>query len=131
MQKTSKKNFQSHSKPPLWIFRYTMTIFFYLNHSFIIHKQHIKNPVFYHFSVFHFSEIFWSAQSHFATFVKFSLVGTVMEHHFDFSLYFQNPSHIHKSSHWRCSVRKGVHKNFSKFIRKHLRQSLFLNKVAG
>ena len=31
----------------------------------------------------------------------------------------------------RCSVSKGVLRNFEKFIRKHLCQSLFFNKVAG
>ena len=31
----------------------------------------------------------------------------------------------------RCSVRKGVLRNFEKFTGKHLCQSLFLNKVAG
>ena len=31
----------------------------------------------------------------------------------------------------RCSVKKGVFKNFVKFIGKHLRQSLHFNKVAG
>ena len=30
-----------------------------------------------------------------------------------------------------CSVRKGVLRKFAKFTRKHLRQSLFFNKVAG
>ena len=36
-----------------------------------------------------------------------------------------------RSSHRRCSVRKGVHRNFTKFIGKHLCQSLSFNKVAG
>ena len=36
-----------------------------------------------------------------------------------------------RSSHWRCSVKKDVLENFTKFTRKHLYQSLFLNKVAG
>ena len=36
-----------------------------------------------------------------------------------------------RSSHWRCSVRKGVLRNFAKFTGKHLWQSLFFNKVAG
>ena len=36
-----------------------------------------------------------------------------------------------RSSHRRCSVRKGVLRNFAKFIVKHLCQSLSLNKVAG
>ena len=36
-----------------------------------------------------------------------------------------------RSSHWRCCNRKGVLRNFAKFIGKHLRQSLFFNKVAG
>ena len=38
---------------------------------------------------------------------------------------------INKSSHWRCSLRKGVLRNFVKFTGKHLRQSLFFNKAAG
>ena len=38
---------------------------------------------------------------------------------------------IDKSSHQRCSVRKGVFRNFTKFTGKHLCQSPFLNKVAG
>ena len=36
-----------------------------------------------------------------------------------------------RSSHWRCSVKKGVLKNFAKFTGKHLCQSLSFNKVAG
>ena len=36
-----------------------------------------------------------------------------------------------KSSHRRCSVRKGVLRNFAIFTGKHLYQSLFFNKVAG
>ena len=35
-----------------------------------------------------------------------------------------------RSSHRRCSVRKGVLSNFAKFTGKHLCQSLFFNKVA-
>ena len=36
-----------------------------------------------------------------------------------------------RSSHQRCSVKKGVLRNFAKFIGKHLCQNLFFNKVAG
>ena len=36
-----------------------------------------------------------------------------------------------RSSHRRSSVRKGVFRNFAKFTRKDLCQSLFFNKVAG
>ena len=36
-----------------------------------------------------------------------------------------------KSSHPWCSLRKGVLRNFGKFTRKHLCQSLLFNKVAG
>ena len=36
-----------------------------------------------------------------------------------------------RSSHRRCSVRKGVLRNFAKFTGKHLCQSLYFNKVAG
>ena len=35
---------------------------------------------------------------------------------------------IHRSNRRRCSVRKGVLRNFTKFTRKHLCQSLFLLK---
>ena len=38
---------------------------------------------------------------------------------------------ICRSSHRRCSVRKGVLRNCAKFTGKHLPQSLFFNKVAG
>ena len=34
-------------------------------------------------------------------------------------------------SHWRCFIRKGVLRIFAKFTEKHLRQSLFFDKVAG
>ena len=36
----------------------------------------------------------------------------------------------HRSSHLRCSVRKIVLRNFTKFAGKHLFQSLFFNKIA-
>ena len=36
-----------------------------------------------------------------------------------------------RSSHRRCSITKDVLRNFAKFTRKHLCQSLFFNKVAG
>ena len=39
--------------------------------------------------------------------------------------------HIFRSSHQRCSMKKGVLRNFTKFTGKHLCQSLFFNKVAG
>ena len=38
---------------------------------------------------------------------------------------------IFRSSHQRCSVRKGVRRNFVKFTGKHLCQSLFFDKVAN
>ena len=45
---------------------------------------------------------------------------------FWFFVLFQN-----KSSHRRCSVRKGLLRNFAKFTGKQLCQILFFNKVAG
>ena len=36
-----------------------------------------------------------------------------------------------RSTHWRCSVRKDVLRNFAKFTGKHQCQSLFFNKAAG
>ena len=38
---------------------------------------------------------------------------------------------IDRGSHRKCSVRKGVLRNFAKLTGKHLRQSFFLNKVAS
>ena len=38
---------------------------------------------------------------------------------------------FYRSSHQRCSMKKGVPRNFTKFTGKHLCQSLFFNKVAG
>ena len=35
-----------------------------------------------------------------------------------------------KSSHWRCSVKRGVLRNFAKFTGKNMCQSLLFNKVA-
>ena len=40
-------------------------------------------------------------------------------------------SSSNSTSHRKCSVKKGVLSEFAKFTRKHLCQSLFLNKVAG
>ena len=40
-------------------------------------------------------------------------------------------SNIFRSSQRRCSVKKGVLRNFTKFIGKHLCRSLFFDKVAG
>ena len=36
----------------------------------------------------------------------------------------------YRSSHRRCSVKKGVLRNFAKFTGKHLCQNLFFNKIA-
>ena len=37
----------------------------------------------------------------------------------------------HRSNHQRCSINKGVLRNFAKFTGKRLCQSLFFNKVVG
>ena len=39
--------------------------------------------------------------------------------------------YLYKSSHQRCSIIKGVLRNFAKFTGKHLCQSFFFNKFAG
>ena len=44
---------------------------------------------------------------------------------------FFSQSGSYRSSHGRCSVKKGVPRNFAKVTGKHLCQSLFLNRVAG
>ena len=36
---------------------------------------------------------------------------------------------IFRSSHWRCSIKKGVHTNFAVFTGRHLCWSLFLKKL--
>ena len=38
---------------------------------------------------------------------------------------------IDRSSHRRCSIRKGVLRNFAKLTRKHLCRSFFFNTVSG
>ena len=38
---------------------------------------------------------------------------------------------IYRSSHQKCSIKKGVLRNFTTFTGKHLSQSLLFNKVAG
>ena len=43
----------------------------------------------------------------------------------------ENQNASFKSSHWRCSVKKGVLTNFAKFTGKQMWQSLCFNKVAG
>ena len=45
--------------------------------------------------------------------------------------YIDHISSHYRSSHHRCSVRKGVLRSFAKFTGKHLCQILFFNKVAG
>ena len=44
---------------------------------------------------------------------------------------FHNVAETDRSGHRRCSVKKGVLRNFAKFTGKHLCQRLFFNKVAG
>ena len=56
------------------------------------------------------------------------MLNTMMENE---SKSFANISIPFKSSHQRCSMKKGVLRNFTKFTEKHLCQSLFFNKVAG
>ena len=56
-----------------------------------------------------------------------------MEHFFSRNSKLHNgmvPS-VNKSSHRRCSTRKGVLRNFANFTGKHPYQSLFFNKVVG
>ena len=43
---------------------------------------------------------------------------------------FSNLWFLYRGSHQRCSVKKGVLRNFAKFKGKHLSQSFFFNKVA-
>ena len=71
---------------------------------------------------------------HFCNFEHFShinLVSSLMTNHMALSPGFYIFKDKSRSSHRRCSVRKGVLRNFAKFTEKHLYQSLFFNKVAG
>ena len=43
----------------------------------------------------------------------------------------ENMKPNYRSSHGKCSIRKGVLRNFTKFSGKHLCQSLFFDKVAS
>ena len=47
------------------------------------------------------------------------------------TFFFKDQKYFTRSSHQRCSVKKGVFKSFAKFAGKHLCQSLLFNKVAG
>ena len=44
---------------------------------------------------------------------------------------FEKSNTLHRSSHQRCSMKKGVVKSFAKFTGKHLCQSPIFSKVAG
>ena len=46
-------------------------------------------------------------------------------------LFFLVNVRLYRGSHERCSMKKVVIRNFTKFTGKHLCQSLFFNKVAG
>ena len=48
-----------------------------------------------------------------------------------FPVHFANLLRTPRSSHKRCSLKKGVLRNFKKFTGKYLCQSLFFNKAAG
>ena len=50
----------------------------------------------------------------------------LLKHHVD-----RHPRKSPRSSHRRCSTRKGVLRNFAKFTGKDLCQSLFFNKATG
>ena len=47
---------------------------------------------------------------------------------FSGKVFYRTPT---RSSHQKCSARKGILRNFVKFTGKHLSQSVFFNKVAG
>ena len=60
-----------------------------------------------------------------------SIKGTVRDNLSGSELYITPLKGRYRSSHRRCSIKKGVLENFAKFTGKHLSQSLFFNKVAG
>ena len=62
--------------------------------------------------------------------VDFEQVNVYCDGH-NFKIFSQLIQPFFKSSHQRCSVRKGVLRNFAKLTGKHLCQSLFFNKAAG
>ena len=53
----------------------------------------------------------------------------LLRQNFDFITCVEVNIWSNRSSHRRCSARKNVHRNFSKFKGKHLCQSLFFNKL--
>ena len=52
-------------------------------------------------------------------------------HHRSFKAILSTQLYFIRSSHQRCSMKKGALINFAKFTGKHLCRSLFFNKVAG
>ena len=63
--------------------------------------------------------------------VTFSRFFFSARHFSAWSLEGKGKSWMSRGSHRRCSVKKGVFKNFRNFTGKHLCWSLFFNKVAG
>ena len=59
-------------------------------------------------------------------FYSVSCSGVCYHRSFTFSVYWDD-----RSSHQRCSIKKGILRNFTKCTGKHLSQSLSFNKVAG
>ena len=124
-QKTSKKYFQYHSKPPLWYFRYSMKNLFDLNHNFI----YINNISKIQLCAISLSwNILVGAKSFLHLCKVFAGCNGSRESLF---LYIFKTRHISQNSHWIYSVRKDVHRNFAKFKGKHLYQNLFFHKFAG
>ena len=57
--------------------------------------------------------------------------GTLIKTKYNVSLLKPKTPSLYRSNHRRCSLRKGILRNFAKFTGKHLCQGLFFNKVAG
>ena len=65
------------------------------------------------------------------TFAKSSILDVQLRSEYAYGIVNYFCKRFKSSHHQRCSVRKGVVRNFTKFKGKHLSQSLLFNKVAG
>ena len=98
-----------------------------VNHTVIsFHKHYSISKFFFKFSNFANKEQIWTSQKEHVSYYSLQM-----------QLILQLPNRTKsfpsnsRSSHQRCSVKKGVLRNFAKFIGKHMCRSLFFNKIAG
>ena len=100
------------------------TEIFFIFWSFLIHLLYLIYLFIYLF-IYFYTNIWksWKTWSTHYFLMRMSQLWTIYN--------FLSIDRCFRSSHQRCSLRKSVLRNFTKFTQKHLCQSLFFNNVAG